>query len=88
MTTIEPLNQLEWSIRAHSGVDSGLGHNVLYSSHSHYILTVFWLFLLYTRSFVHLVRLGHHVNGSEDSANGDGMCQRLLQSRYSCSYSC
>ncbi len=27
---------------------------VLYSSHSHYILTVFWLFLLYTRSFVHV----------------------------------
>ncbi len=54
---------------------------VLYSSHSHYILTVFWLFLLYTRSFV-------HVNGPEDSANGDGMCQRLLQSRYSCLYSC
>ncbi len=27
---------------------------VLYSSHSHCVLTVFWLFLLYTRSFVHI----------------------------------
>ncbi len=27
---------------------------VLYSSHSHCIRTVFWLFLLYTRSFVHV----------------------------------
>ncbi len=26
---------------------------VLYSSHSHYILTLFWLFLQYTRSFLH-----------------------------------
>ncbi len=26
---------------------------LLYSSHSYYILTVFWLFLQYTRSFVH-----------------------------------
>ncbi len=31
---------------------------VLYSSHSHYILTVFWLFLLYTRSFVHVGETG------------------------------
>ncbi len=31
---------------------------VLYSSHSHYILTVFWLFLLYTRSFVHVGEIG------------------------------
>ncbi len=27
---------------------------VQYSSHSHYILTVFWLLLLYTRSFAHV----------------------------------
>ncbi len=31
---------------------------VLYSSHSHYILTVFWLFLLYTMSFVHVGETG------------------------------
>ncbi len=31
---------------------------VLYSCHSHYILTVFWLFLLYTRSFVHVGEIG------------------------------
>ncbi len=31
---------------------------VLYSNHSHYILTVFWLFLLYTRSFVHVGETG------------------------------
>ncbi len=31
---------------------------ILYSSHSHYILTVFWLFLLYTRSFVHVGTTG------------------------------
>ncbi len=31
---------------------------VLYSSHSHYILTVFWLFLLYTRSFIHVGETG------------------------------
>ncbi len=32
---------------------------VLYSSHSHYILTVFcWLFLLYTKSFVHVGETG------------------------------
>ncbi len=31
---------------------------VLYSSHSHYTLTVFWLFLLYTRSFVHVGETG------------------------------
>ncbi len=62
---------------------------VMYSSHSHYILTVFWLFLLYTRSFIHVGETGAcHANGPEDSANGDRMCQRLLQSRYSCSYSC
>ncbi len=61
---------------------------VLYSSHSHYIRTVFWLFLLYTRSFLHVVETGVHANGPEDSPNGNGMCQRLLQSRYSCSYSC
>ncbi len=61
---------------------------ILYSSYSHYILTVFWLFLLYTRSFVHVGETGAHVNGPEDSVNGDGMCHRLLQSRYSCSYSC
>ncbi len=30
----------------------------LYSSHSHYILNVFWLFLLYTRSFVHVSETG------------------------------
>ncbi len=66
----------------------GLGHYVLYSSHSHCVLTVFWLFLLYTRSFVHVGDTGAHANEPEDSANGDGMCQRLLQSRYSCSYLC
>ncbi len=31
---------------------------VLYSSHSHYILTVFWMFLLYTRSFAHVDETG------------------------------
>ncbi len=32
--------------------------DVLYSSHSHYILIVFWLFLLYTRSFLHVGETG------------------------------
>ncbi len=45
---------------------------VLYSSNSHCIRTIFWLFLLYTRSFV-------HVGGTGADTNGDGMCQRLLQ---------
>ncbi len=31
---------------------------VLYSSHSHYILTVFSFFLMYTRSFVHVGETG------------------------------
>ncbi len=61
---------------------------VLYSSHYHCIRTVFWLFLLYTRSFIHVGGTGADTNGPEHSTNGDGMCQRLLQSRYSCSYSC
>ncbi len=61
---------------------------VLYSSHSHCIRTVFWLFLLYTRSFVHVGETGADTNGPEHSTNGDGMCQRLLQSTYSCLYSC
>ncbi len=61
---------------------------VLYSSHSHFIRTVFWFFLLYTRSFVHVGGTGADTNGPEHSTNEDGMCQRLLQSTYSCSYSC
>ncbi len=61
---------------------------VLYSSHSHCIRTVFWLFLLYTRSFVHVGGTGADTNGPEHSTNGAGMCQRLLQSTYLCSYSC
>ncbi len=61
---------------------------VLHSSHSHCIRTVFWLFLLYTRSFVHVGGIGADTNGPEHSTNGDGMCQRLLQSTYSCLYSC
>ncbi len=61
---------------------------MLYSSHSHCIRTVFWLFLVYTRSFVHVGGTGADTNGPEHCTNGDGMCQRLLQSTYSCSYSC
>ncbi len=61
---------------------------VLYSSHSHCIRTVFWLFLLYTRSFIHVGGTGADMNGPEHSTNRDGMCQRLMQSTYSCSYSC
>ncbi len=62
---------------------------VLYSSHYHCIRTVFWLFLLYTRSFVHVGGTGAgYTNGPEHSTNGAGMCQRLLQSTYSCSNSC
>ncbi len=61
---------------------------LLYSSHSHCIRTVFWLFLLYTRSYVHVGGTGADTNGPEHSMNGDGMGQRLLQSTNSCSYSC
>ncbi len=94
-------NEDEWTIRVYRGFHSWSYQSIpihsngvcrtaymLYSSHSHCVLTVFWLFFLYTRSFVHVGETGAHVNGPEDSENGAGMCQRLLQSRYSCSYSC
>ncbi len=61
---------------------------VLYSSHSYCIRIVFWLFLLYTRSFVHVGGTGADTKRPKHSTNGAGMCQRLLQSTYSCSYSC
>ncbi len=38
---------------------------MLYSRHSHCIRTVFWLFLLYTRSFVHVGGTGADTNGPE-----------------------
>ncbi len=61
---------------------------MLYSSYSHCIRTVFWLFLLYTGSFVHVGGTGADTNGPDHSTNEDGMFQRLLQSTYSCLYSC